>query len=213
MERRPIASRQTKWASQIAAALARTGITPNTISVIGMLAAILAGGAFFLTGTESGPDWIWWIAGAALCQIRLLANLFDGMVAQIQNTASPVGELYNEVPDRISDAAIMIGFGYAAGSLPWLGWCAASLSIFVAYVRVQGALAGAPNDFCGPFAKPQRMALITIAAILTAFLAGFWEPIPVVALAVISVGALATAIRRLLRSARNLNRSSSPDAS
>lgn len=211
MERRPIASRQTQWANRTAEAIARTGVTPNTISVLGMLAAILAGGAFLLTRTDFGPNWPWWLAGAMLCQIRLLANLFDGMVAQIQNTASPVGELYNEVPDRVSDAAILIGFGYAAGSIPWLGWTAAALAIFVAYVRVQAALAGAPNDFCGPFAKPQRMAVITIGAILAAAFGHLWEPVPIAALGLVAAGSLATARRRLARAARHLKNSATQE--
>jgi len=65
--------------------------------------------------------------------------------------------LYNEIPDRVSDAAICIGAGYGSGSLPELGYVAAVVALFVAYVRAQGAVAGAPQEFCGPMAKPQRM--------------------------------------------------------
>ena len=39
---------------------------------------------------------------AAVCvQLRLLANLLDGMVAVGSGQASRIGELYNEVPDRV----------------------------------------------------------------------------------------------------------------
>ncbi len=43
-----------------------------------------------------------WLAGALLVQLRLLANLYDGMVAVLRQIASPVDELFNEVPDRVS---------------------------------------------------------------------------------------------------------------
>jgi phosphatidylglycerophosphate synthase len=39
--------------------------------------------------------------------------MLDGMVALASCRDSKVGELYNEVPDRVSDAAVFIGVGYA----------------------------------------------------------------------------------------------------
>ena len=63
--------------------------------------------------------------------------------------ASKTGELYNEVPDRFSDAAVFIGAGFAWGGNITLGYIATILSIFTAYVRAAGKIAGAPNEFCG----------------------------------------------------------------
>ena len=79
------------------------------------------------------------------------------MVAVLREVASPVGELFNEVPDRVSDAATLIGFGYATGSNPVLGFVATIFAIFLAYMRAQGKVAGAHQEFCGPMAKQQRM--------------------------------------------------------
>ena len=56
--------------------------------------------------------------------------------------ASPIGELHNEVADRVSDAAILIGAGYALGSVPELGFVTALLAVFLAYVRAQGKAVG-----------------------------------------------------------------------
>ena len=78
------------------------------------------------------------LAAAALIQLRLAANMFDGMVALETGRASPTGELFNEVPDRVSDAAMFIGAGYAAGGNPTLGYLAACLALFVTYVRGRG---------------------------------------------------------------------------
>ena len=60
------------------------------------------------------------------------------MVAVGSGKASPLGEVYNEVPDRIADPLILIGAGFAAGGSPTLGYVAALLAVFVAYVRVLG---------------------------------------------------------------------------
>lgn len=209
MERRPIASRETRWAARTTTAIGRTGITPNGISVLGCLFAIVAGAAFALTGREILPDVLLWVVGAAFVQLRLLANLFDGMVAQERKIFSPVGELYNEVPDRISDTAILVGFGYAVGSNPTLGWLATACALFVAYARAQVAVSGAPQFFLGPMAKPQRMATVTVAALVSIFAPAEWG-VPTIALGVIIAGCLVTSIRRLRKGAAHLRSLISP---
>ena len=93
-----------------------------------------------------------------------MANLLDGMVAIGRGVASPVGELFNEVPDRVSDTAVLVGLGVAAGSV-WLGLAAALAAMATAYVRTTARAAGAPSDFGGPMAKQHRMALVTALAL------------------------------------------------
>ena len=85
-------------------------------------------------------------AAAALMQLRLLANMLDGMVAVETEKASRLGELYNEVPDRISDMAAFVGAGYALGGSPTLGYLAACLAVFLAYLRAEGKVAGATRN-------------------------------------------------------------------
>ena len=207
-ERRPIRSRDARWAQRIAERLIRLGASPNGISLFGMVAASAAGIAFAATShAEGAPQRALWFLGAALCQVRLLCNLFDGMVAVGRQIASRTGELYNEVPDRVSDAAIFIGLGYAAGSDPTLGLLAALSAVFVAYVRAMARSIGAPNDFCGPMAKPQRMAIVTLLGVWLAFAPLAWR-LPWnevrVALEIVCLGCAATAVRRLARAARYL---------
>jgi len=206
MDRRPIAARQTSWAVRMAESLARSGITPNAISVWGMIFGIGAGLA--LASTRTGvlvP--LWWLGGAGLVALRLLANMLDGMVAERQRSSSALGSLFNEIPDRISDAATLVGFGYAAGSSPELGWLAALFAVLTAYVRAQLAVSGAPQDFGGPMAKPHRMAVVIAAAILASVvpLAGIAKA----ALLIIAVGSAATVWRRLARGARFLQKGAS----
>ena len=207
-ERRPIQSRNTWWADATTQLLVRVGASPNAISVFGMLAAVAAGGAFLSTSYTADP-WqrVLWFGGGLLCQVRLLCNLFDGMVAVARQTASTKGELYNEVPDRVSDAAVFIGLGYSVtGDAAW-GFGAALISVFVAYVRAMAKSLGAPNDFCGPMAKPQRMALATGLAAYMALAPDAWR-LPwgeaKIVITVVVIGGIVTAIRRLSRAAKYL---------
>jgi phosphatidylglycerophosphate synthase len=207
IDRRPIASRDRRFFQNLAGALAARGVSPNGISLAGMACALGAGVALAATGhVGEVAARLLWLAGAALIQLRLIANLLDGMVAIASGRASPIGELYNEVPDRISDAAVLIGLGYAAASVPELGYIAAALAIFTAYVRAVGRGAGLASDFRGPMAKPHRMFIVTVAAVSLGLMPGAWQPmlgsegqwgIPAAALLLVILGCIVTAARRL----------------
>lgn len=211
-DRRPIVARSWRTSQVVADWLVRRGVSANGISVAGMVAALAAGAALAATAYLDGlPLRLAWLAAATLAVLRLLANMFDGMVALGSGQASPVGELYNEVPDRFSDAAVLIGLGYAAGGAPALGYLAALAAVFTAYIRAVGKVAATGQDFIGPFAKPQRMACAIGCAAYCGLAPANWLPalgLPAVVLGVIAVGSLATALRRLRRIALRLRSAS-----
>ncbi len=203
-DRRPLASRDTRWAQATARRLAKLSVTPNQISQASILAGALAGGAFWLGGQSDGTARFPLFLGAALfCQLRLLCNLFDGMVAVEGGKASADGPFWNEFPDRIADIAIMAGIGYGI-AMPGLGWAAACFSVLTAYVRELGRANEAPSDFSGPMAKPHRMAIATIAALVSSveFLWNGHNQVLTLALAIIAIGAAGTALRRAWRQVR-----------
>lgn len=212
-ERRPITSRDRPVWKGLARRLAQGHVTPNTISIAGMVCGCMGGAAFAVTSSLDGW-WVRaaWVVGAGLVQLRLLANMLDGMVAIERRVASAVGEMYNEVPDRVSDVATLVGLGYAAGGEPTLGFAAACTSVFVAYVRAMGAAAGAPQAFAGPMAKPHRMFAVTVGAAYCAATPAGWQPefgpdgrsVAAFVLALVTVGGLWTAVRRLRLIARAL---------
>jgi len=205
-DRRPIATRNRKWAQAATAWLASRDVSPNAISIAGMCACIVAGIA--LAATSICDYRILWLVAALGAQLRLTANMLDGMVALASGRASKTGELYNEVPDRISDAAVFIGAGFAWGGNITLGYIATILSIFTAYVRAAGKIAGAPNEFCGPMAKQHRMLVITVICVYSAVVPQSWQILRSdklevgamsLGLGVIIVGCCITIVRRLNR--------------
>ena len=203
-DRRPIAARNTGPAAALAAWLIARRASPDGISGAGMVAGLLAGLA--LAGTAWAPEAArpLWLLAALLIQLRLLANLMDGMVAIGRGVASPVGELWNEVPDRVSDTAVLLGLGLAAGTPAW-GLAAALAAMATAYIRATGKAAGAPSDFRGPMAKQQRMALVTALAIWCAVTPLPWQAdLPRWALILVTALATLTALRRLNGTAKAL---------
>lgn len=212
-DRRPLESRKLRIFQQASRWLAEHGVSPNMISVLGMLAGIGSGVALAATSHWPSAAMYLWLAGAVLIQLRLLANMLDGMVAIQSNRASAVGELFNEIPDRISDFATLVGLGYALGGIPLLGWLAAWLAALTAYIRAQGKVAGAAQYYQGPMAKPQRMALATATAVACALLPAAWQTyvidgrdvaLPTIALAIICLGCVVTCLRRLSFITRDL---------
>lgn len=160
--RRPLTTRDAGWANALARALVNSAVTPNQISVISILFALIGAGVLFYWPTPAG-----FVLVAVCVQLRLLCNLLDGMVAIEGGKQSPVGALYNEFPDRIADSLFLIALGHAAGH-DWLGWLMALLAALTAYIRVTGGSLGLAQDFRGPQAKPHRMAVMTLALLIGA---------------------------------------------
>lgn len=166
--RRPLASRDTGLARALTRALLATPVTPNQISLLSILFAALAAAAMLAAPAR---PWLWFAAALGI-QLRLLCNLLDGMVAVEGGRGSPVGALYNEIPDRVADSLIIVAAGHAVGA-PWLGWAGALAAATTAYIRALGGALGQAQDFRGPMAKPQRMATLTAACALAPFEAWF----------------------------------------
>lgn len=199
--RRPLASRQTGWAATVTRWLVGTSVTPNQISQAGMVAALLAGAAFWGAGSAGGATRVALLVAAGLfVQLRLLCNLFDGMVAVEAGRGAPDGGFWNEFPDRVSDLLILMGAALAVGE-PALGWAAAGMAFLTAYLRELGVNCGAGADFSGPMAKQHRMAVMTGAAGLSLFepLLGWHGQVLNAALWIVALGAGLTVLRRAWR--------------
>ena len=190
--RRPLKSRSAPWAQGLARFLGNAGLSPNAISSLGVLCAAGGAVAFLFAGENR---WLW-LGGALGIQLRLMANLLDGLVAVEGGKASATGPLFNELPDRIEDTLLIVAAAYAAGN-PALGYGAAILAVATAYVRATGGALGFPQDFVGPMAKQHRMFVLTVGAVLSVLPLNF--PIMEVALWVIAAGSAGTCVVRTLR--------------
>ena len=201
--RRPIAARGNALVQKVSRALVQTPLTPNTVSVLGVFFATLGAVALL-----AWPLWGALVCGFAI-QLRLLCNLFDGLIAVEGGKGTPTGVLFNEVPDRLADSVLLIALGYAT-SLPDLGYLAALLAVGTAYIRATGGSLGQPQDFSGPMAKQQRMATMTFACLLTPLELTFFNTnyLLVISLWIIVLLSALTCVLRLRRLSRTLRSSS-----
>ncbi len=202
--RRPLTTRSASWARWLASFIVSSNITPNQISVISIVPALV--GAWLLLSQQALVMSPMILVMVVLCiQLRLLCNMLDGMVAIEGGKQSKVGVLYNEIPDRIADSLFIVALGYAI-SMPWLGWLGALLAAKTAYIRVLGGANGLAQDFRGPMAKQHRMAIMSLGCLLAAAELHFngTQHTLVITAYVIAVGAGLTCVTRALAIAQQL---------
>lgn len=201
-DRRPLATRQHKWAHSLARSLVNMGMTPNQMSLAGICFAISGAAAYVGCIDATDPLRACLLVLAALCiQLRLLANMLDGLMAVEEGKKTATGAIYNELPDRLADVLFLAAAGYAA-DMPSLGWLAAVLAILTAYVRALGGSLGCKQDFCGPMAKPHRMFVLTLGSLLAACFSV--TPLLALTIGIIALGSALTLWRRTYRLARLL---------
>lgn len=215
--RRPIPARSLAPTRRAVSWLAARGVMPDQVSLFGLAAGVGSGAALAVTAVWPGAAPGLWILAAVCVLLRGLSNMVDGMLAVEHGKGQATGIFWNEVPDRVSDIALLAGAGYSLGGSPAAGWLAACLALLVTYVRALGTLAGAPADFGGPFAKQQRMFSVAGLCVLLALTPAAWHPAwgpgeawgPMAAwLWLLSAGIAWTCLRRLRRAVAWVNRSS-----
>lgn len=149
--------------------LARLGVTPNLLTLVGVLgnvgAAVLVGRGQFLAGG------IMVLAFSAL-------DLLDGALARATGRATRFGSVFDATMDRVSEAAVLIGvlFFYAdrgdekevlLASLAMVG------SLLVSYVRARAEVAGLPLTE-GYFTRAERVLVISIGLIIDQVTIALW---------------------------------------
>jgi phosphatidylglycerophosphate synthase len=198
--RSTVKSRGRGWAQRLASFLARH-VKPNTISCLSVVFAAAGAAMLVLVPHVDGlVRACLLLAAALLIQLRLLANLMDGMVAVENERAQPTGALFNELPDRLTDTLFIVAAGYAATWkwAPDLGWATALLALLTEYIRALAGSLGLRQSFAGLVGKPQRMAILTAACLgsLLELIFGYHGYVFVAALIVIAVGSAETLWRR-----------------
>ncbi len=169
--RRPLKVRASTKLQAFAQWLSKQNVHPNTISLFSIVFATCAAISLLASASSDAVvRVILIILSAVFIQCRLLCNLFDGLVAVEGGKGTPSGELFNDFPDRIADAIILIAVGYAIPHCNYaieLAWFAAILAIMTAYTRTLASSLGSPVNFQGPMAKQHRMAVMTLACLVS----------------------------------------------
>jgi CDP-diacylglycerol--glycerol-3-phosphate 3-phosphatidyltransferase len=173
----------------VVAQLERHRVTPNQVSIAGVVFGASAGAVIAFVPAALGTG----LLVAALLAARLGCANMDGTLAR-RRPADPVGGVSNELGDRAADLLMLAGF------LPYIGSSTAALMLAAtlpSWTALAVAAQGGSRSNAGPMGKTERCALVAVAAVT-----GWFSAVAVV----IAFATLTTALIRL-RSGRRLLRS------
>ncbi len=141
-------------------ALARRGVSPNVLTVTGLLLNALVGLVLAL-------GWGFW--GGFLVIFAGLFDMLDGALARQSGRTTRFGALLDSVVDRFSEAAILIGllWFYLSSQLfaeVLLLFAVLLGSLMVSYVRARAEGLGIDCEV-GLVARPERVLLLALGLI------------------------------------------------
>jgi phosphatidylglycerophosphate synthase len=167
------------------------GVSADALTLAAIPVAALGG--LCLAVSDEAPLLL--VVVPVLAAVRLVLNLIDGQVARESGTTHPMGEVLNEVGDRVSDTLFIGGLAFVAAVGPTLALAAVIAALLASYAGITARAAGAPRQYRGVMSKPGRMIALAVAAPLALLLHGW----PLLAAAwIILLGSLLTLLQRLL---------------
>lgn len=176
--------------------LARLGVTPNTLTFIGLLLSVL-------TATIIAQGFL--LVGGVLVLFAGIFDMFDGAVARVRNASTTFGAFFDSTLDRYSESIIFLGLLLYALQHPGLHdvlWpvaneqiCMIALiyiamvgSLMVSYTKARAEGLGLECK-TGLLARPERVVILAIGLL---FGVCIW------ALVVLAVFSHVTAIERIV---------------
>jgi CDP-diacylglycerol--glycerol-3-phosphate 3-phosphatidyltransferase len=175
MVSRRIQQRVRQFVTSIMRPLARLGITPDTLTLLGLLlscvtAVVIAQGSLLI--------------GGLLVLFAGIFDMFDGALARARNAASAFGAFFDSTLDRYSESIILFGLLWYAMhaqalqntfSIPWppgneqawmisLIYIAIVGSLMVSYTKARAEGLGLELK-TGMLARPERVVILAIGLI------------------------------------------------
>src|ERR1700722_2308917 len=150
--------------------LIRLGLSPNTVTTIGLVLNIGVA-IIFISGAEEGRRgdlrYVGWAGGLIL--FAGLFDMLDGQVARLGNMSSPFGALYDSVLDRYSELILFLGIcWYLVAKHYFLSSLFAFIgligSMMVSYTRARAEGLGIECKD-GLMQRPERVIIVGVSAL------------------------------------------------
>ena len=165
----------------IGAALRRTGMSPDHLTLVGLLVAV---GASIAIGAGSMR------LGLLLVVLAALPDLLDGALAKASGVASQRGAFFDSVMDRVTDAVLFGGVAWYFAStesphMALLPFAVMSVSALISYERAKAESLGL-NAKGGLMERAERVILLCIGLLFDSVLvAVMWVMLALTALTAI----------------------------
>jgi CDP-diacylglycerol---glycerol-3-phosphate 3-phosphatidyltransferase len=189
-----ILSRETfaKIMNPLANAVLRAGFTPDTVTIFGTAASVVAALTLFPTGH------LFW--GGMAVWLFTMFDMLDGAMARARGGGTRFGAVLDATCDRVADGAIFAGllwwvaFGWGSTSLVVATLICMITSQVTSYVKARAEASGLRADG-GLIERPERLIIVLAGAI---FSGGFGVSWPLhAAMWVLAIASLVTVAQRM----------------
>ncbi len=147
--------------------LHKAGFTPNKISAIGILFAVLAGCSYWAWALEKNNLFI--LLGAILFLLSGFWDALDGIVARLYGETSVFGGFLDSLLDRYADAFIFIALIASRLWDPISGSGALVGSLLVSYSRARAEATGVKMETVGLAERAERIIILVVASLIALF--------------------------------------------
>jgi CDP-diacylglycerol--glycerol-3-phosphate 3-phosphatidyltransferase len=166
--------------------LKRTGLTPDHLTVVGILVGV--GAAVAIAFGQL-------LLGLALVILAALPDLLDGALAKASNAASQRGAFFDSTIDRLTDAVLLGGVGWYLASeqsshMVMLPFAVMAVSSIISYQRAKAESLGLDAKG-GLMERAERIVLLCIGLL--------YEPLLVPVLWVMLALSSITAVQRFVK--------------
>ncbi|MFW6435322.1 MAG: CDP-alcohol phosphatidyltransferase family protein [Halovenus sp.] len=180
----------------------RVGLTPDSVSVLAIVAAIGAGVSFY----GAGEMQLLYLVGAVLVFLNGVLDLVDGGLARELGTESAAGDLLDHVLDRYADLILITGLAAGVGEYA-LGLAAVTGVLMTSYLGTQAQAVDLDRVYGGLLGRADRLALTGVVTTIAAFVDATAVELTVVGwlLVVFAVVGHITALQRFYYAMRALS--------
>lgn len=135
-------------------------VNPNTLSIVSLLFAILAGILYVIEGSP------YLLLAAIMVLISGFFDAVDGKVARISSKASKRGDFVDHVIDRYSDAIILGAIAVSTRCEMSFGLFAIIGVLLASYMGTQAQALGLGREYRGILGRADRIALLVVLSIV-----------------------------------------------
>ena len=155
--------RYQKAMMPIGQALAKTGITPNMITIFTLLVALITAYLFYIGNL---------LIGLAVMILTVVLDMFDGAVARASGLSSPFGATLDHTLDRYAEYLFMLGLmmgpaGLSEKFIPWFwGFFTLFGMVMASFSRAKAESVGGMDNCSVGIAERQEKLILTVCGIL-----------------------------------------------
>ena len=174
------------------------GFSPNALTLIGFIIAIIASIFFGLNSLQIEVLLNSSIIGSIMLLISGFFDVIDGSVAKITKKSSKKGAFLDSTLDKISETIIFLGIAIGQLANPILCLIAVSSSLLVSYTRSRAETLGVNLSGVGFGERAERLLILALMGLVPSSHALEYGVIIIIVISIITV------IQRVSKTLKNL---------